>query len=308
VWHNASAAASASVTFNGIDFTARASFSGSKYGSGVVHVSGGSVMVNASGVKATGTLRLTGGAAVSTSASTSAVSVSLPTTLTIDITAQGTSGPVAVVEKDTVLDVSGDINSDGDKGVLAVNGQLRIGSTARTDATIYQVRPKVIVNSGATVAINAASAFHATAVSVAQGATLQFNASTQTAAQAGTVVIDKIDLVAGSIVQINLPTSASVFASSMAGGAIAFNYSASNNVADLAKSTVRVVDSTGAMVTLTAAASAPASTGRRLLASSNTATWGSNGMSYQMTGQSSGALPSYIVMPALSMSFLSLLL
>jgi len=303
VWHNASAASSASVTFNSIDFTARSSF-GNAYGSGIVHVSGGSVVVNASGVKATGTLKVTGGASVSTSAS----SGSLPATLTIDISAQGTSSPIAVVEAATVLDVSGDITSDGDKGVLAVNGQLKLGSTARADATTYQVRPKVIVNKAATVTINAASAFHATAVSVAQDATLQFNASAQAAAQAGTVVIDKIDLVTGSIIQINLAVSASVFASSMAGGAIAFNYSASNNVADLAKSTVQVVDSTGARVTLTSTTSASASTGRRLLATSNTATWGSNGMSYQMTGQSSGALPSCIVMPALAMSFLSLLL
>lgn len=297
VWNNVSAAA---VTFNNIDFTARASM-GTK--TGTVHVSGGSVIVNASGVTgvtasatASAILKVTGGASVSTSAN----SGSLPQGVTIDVSAQGTSGPVAVVDAGTVLNTTGQIT--GDNGVLSINGQLILGATSAN------VKPKVIVNSGATVAINAAAAFHATAVSIASGATLQLGASTQAAAQQGNVVIDQMAQCLGTI-NINLASSASVFASgSMAGAAIAFNYSSTNNVAELVKCKVQVTDSTGATVLLQSTTSASAAAGRRLLATSNTATWGSNGMSYQMTGQSNSALPSCIVLPAVVVSFLGLLL
>jgi hypothetical protein len=293
VWNNATTASA--VTFGNIDFTARSGY-GTAYGNGIVHVAGGSCSVNASGVTGSGTLRLTGGASIS---STGSASASLPQSLTIDISAQGSSGPVAVVDASKTLSISGDITGDAG-GVLSVNGNLMLGSTTAN------VNPQVIVNGGAMLAINSAAAFRAKAVSVASSATLQLGASTQAMAQQGKVMIDQMSQCLGTI-QINLATTASAFASANSGGAaVAFNYSSTNNAAELAKCTVQVVDSAGVKYTLTSTTSASA--GRRLLSNSNTATWGSNGMSYSMSGQSNGAAPSFAVLPLVVIGFLGLLM
>jgi len=289
VWQKTSTFA---VAFSNIDFSSRAAFQGkTSYGNGVVHVAGGSAMVNASGVKGSGTLRLTGGASISSSGS-------IPQSLTIDISAQGSSGAVAVVDASSTLDISGDVT--GNSGILAVNGHLTFGSTTAN------VNPKVVVNSAATLAINSGAAFTASAVSVAATATLQLGANTQAMANQGKVMLGQMDQCLGTV-KINLASTASMSVSgSMGGAAIAFNYSSSSNVAELAKCTVQVVDSNGVTTTLQSSTSASAS-GRRLLASSNTATWGSNGMSYQYTGSTNGAIPSFAALPIVVIGLVGLL-
>jgi len=107
-------------------------------------------------------------------------------------------------------------------------------------------------------------------------------------------------------VQIKLATTAAVFLSSTSAGAgVGFSYSANNVPADLAKCSVEVVDSAGARFQLTS--TTDASVGRRLLASSGTATWGSSSMTYKM-GQQSSAATAFVLLPIVIIGVIGLLI
>jgi filamentous hemagglutinin len=307
VWHNTSASASAGVTFQNIDFSSGYAV-GMSYGSGTVHVAGGTVSVNGPGVKGSGTLKLTGGASVSsTGGSLQGV--------TIDISSQGQSAPVAVV--DTTLDTSGDITASagtsGSTGMtsssaatLVVNGQLTLSATSS------KVQPKVVVSGSANskLTINSnASSFTANDVWVGANGYLELGANTYAAAQQGKVMFNNLWLDAQG--NVKLTQSVAANAASKAGNAvIAFNYSASVNVTALAQATVWLVDSTGVSVKL--ATSASATMGRRLLAGSSTATWGSNGMSYSYAGSggssANGAVKSFVAVPIVVISLCGLMM
>lgn len=271
VWQNASTSL---VTFNNIDFSSRAQFSGSS----IVHVAGGSASVNASGVKfssgGSGTLKLTGGATIATTQG------SLPQALTINIASQGQSAPVAVVE--ATLSTLGDITGSA-SAVLVVNGQLNLG------ANTTKVQPQVVVNGGASskVTVNSSAAtFVASDVRVGAAATLELGAMTYELAKRGSLMFNKLWVDAQGHVKIY--QSAAARAATKAGQAVvAFNYSASANVAALAQATVSVVTTSGASIKLTSRTTVAA--GRRLLAGTNTATWGPNGLSYTYDGSANGA-------------------
>jgi hypothetical protein len=272
VWQSSSAAV---VTFNNIDFSSRAQFTKPS----VVHVAGGSASVNASGVKfssgTSGTLKLTGGASIATTQG------SLPQALTIDITAHGQSAPVAVVEATGTLRTYGEISGSA-SSVLVVNGQVELG------ATTTKVQPQVVVKGGASskVTVNSSAAtFVANDVQVGAAATLELGVNTYNLAKSGALMFNKLWVDAQGHVKIH--QSAAARTASKAGAVVAFNYSSNVNVAALAQATVSVVTSTGATVKLSSTTTAAA--GRRLLAGTNTATWGPNGMSYTYDGSANGA-------------------
>jgi hypothetical protein len=253
----------ASVTLTNIDFSARTLFSGTAN----VHISGGvahiGVSATASGsITGTGNLKLSGGVSVDGV---------IPQSVTLNVVAAGRSAPLVVVDTGAKLNISGNVQGTG--GTIVVNGQFILGSTTAT------VDPKVVVNAGATLVINSATSLQAKAVDISAQATLVIGAT----ANKGAVNVDKIAKCLGTV-QIQLATTASAFISgSSAGAGVGFTYSTNNVPADLAMCTVEVVDSTGATFTLTSRTSV--STGRRLLASSGTATWGSNSMTYNMGQQ-----------------------
>jgi hypothetical protein len=250
VWQSSSAAV---VTFNNIDFSSRAQFS--------------------SGTS--GTLKLTGGASIATTQG------SLPQALTIDITAHGQSAPVAVVEATGTLRTYGEISGSA-SSVLVVNGQVELG------ATTTKVQPQVVVKGGASskVTVNSSAAtFVANDVQVGAAATLELGVNTYNLAKSGALMFNKLWVDAQGHVKIH--QSAAARTASKAGAVVAFNYSSNVNVAALAQATVSVVTSTGATVKLSSTTTAAA--GRRLLAGTNTATWGPNGMSYTYDGSANGA-------------------
>jgi hypothetical protein len=256
--------AQSSVAFANIDFSARAMATRNS----TVHVGGGKAMVNGTGFKGSGYVQFTGGVSVSGK---------VPQAVTVMISPQGSSAALAAVDTAQTFNASGNIAGNGH---LVVNGNVYL------DTTTTQVDPKVWVKSGGQVAINSATSFHAKAVDIAQGATFRLQAQAQAAGAQGNVMFDQISTYAGSIVVIELGTDFSSFVkanmAASASAVVAFNYSSSmNTVSQLQQTTVQVVDSTGAMITLSANASMM---GRRLLASSGTATWGNSGMSYQVTG------------------------
>lgn len=290
VWQNASVSAAAAVTFNNIDFSTRAQFSGN----GVVHVAGGSASVNASGVKfssgTSGTLKLTGGATIAVTEG------SLPQALTIDISAQGQSSPLAIVEGS--LSTAGEITGSA-SGVLVVNGQLTLG------ATTTKVQPQVVVKANGKVTVNSSAAgFVATDVRVGAAAALELGQSTYELAKSGALVFNNLWVDAQG--QVKIYQSAAARTASLAGQAVvAFNYSASANVAALAQATVSIITSTGASVKLSSTTTVAA--GRRLLADSNTATWGPNGMSYTYDGSTNGAAQ-VLALPVMLIGLLGLFL
>lgn len=289
VWQNASTSL---VTFNNIDFSSRAQFSGPS----VVHVAGGSASVDASGVKfssgGSGTLKLTGGATIATTQG------SLPQALTINITSQGQSAPLAVVE--ATLSTLGDISGSA-SAVLVVNGQLNLGTSAT------KVQPQVVVNGGASSKVtidSSATTFVASDVQVGAAATLELGAKTYELAKNGALMFNKLWVDAQGHVKIY--QSAAARAATDAGQAVvAFNYSASVNVAALAQATVTVVTTSGASVKLTSTTTVAA--GRRLLAGTNTATWGPNGLSYTYDGSANGAAQ-LLVLPVMLIGLFGLFL
>jgi len=104
-------------------------------------------------------------------------------------------------------------------------------------------------------------------------------------------------------VKINLATTASAFVSgSSAGSAVAFTYTG-GNPAELAKCAVQVIDSTGAVITLTSRTSV---SGRRLLDNGGSATWSDSSMTYTMGQQQANGAFVYTLAPAL-IGFLALL-
>jgi len=265
----------ATVTLQNIDFSARAAFTGAatlQIAGGVAHLG---LSGSASGsITGTGTLALSGGVSVDGN---------IPQTVTINVATAGSSAPLVAIDAGAKLNISGDVQGSG--GTIVVNGQFIL------DSTTASVNPKVVVNSGATLVINSATALTATAVDVSAQATLVIGANAKSSA----VYVEKMTKCLGTV-QINLATTASAFISgSSAGAGVGFTYSSNNVPADLANCAVQVLDSAGTTFTLTSRTSA--TVGRRLLASSGTATWGSNSMTYTMgqQQQASGA-PSYFAL------------
>lgn len=271
-------------TCSNIDFTSRGMFSGAA----TLHIAGGVAHIgtqNGANVSGSGTLKLSGGVSIDGS---------LPQGVTVNVAAAGKSAPLVVVDASTNWNISGNVQGSG---VIAVNGQLILGSTTAS------VDPKVVVNAGATLVINSATALQAKAVDISAQATLVLGAS----AKKGAIFIDKMAKCLG-LVQIKLDTTASVFISGTSAGAgVGFTYSSSNNPSDLANCAVEVVDSAGVTFQLTSSASASA--GRRLLASGGTATWGPNQMTYTMgQQQASSATPLLLLGPILVSGALGLLM
>jgi len=283
VFQNCSGATAAAITLTNIDFSTRSTFSAAAN----VHIAGGVAHIGVNGaasgtITGTGTVQLSGGVSVDGQ---------IPQSVTINVAASGSDAPLATIDTSSVLNISGNVQGGG---TIVVNGQFILGSTTAS------VDPKVVVSSGATLVINSATALQAKAIDVSAQATLVFSASANKAA----VYVDKMTQCLGTV-QINLTTTAAAFISSSGATAnVGFTYSSNNVPADLAKCTVQVVDSTGASFTLTSTTSA--STGRRLLASSGTATWGSNSMTYTM-GQHSSAAVSFFLLPIFVVSIAGIL-
>jgi len=264
-----------------VDFSSRNLFTDP----GTVQVAGGVAHIgSASG---TGSLKLSGGVSIDGT---------IPQTVTINVAASGKSAPLAVVDEKKTLTTSGDVQGDGS---IAVNGRFELVATST------KVDPKVVVNAGATLLIDATAAFKAKAVDVSASAVLVIGAN----ANKGTVAIDRISKCLGTV-RINLATSADAFiSSSSAGTGIAFTYSTNNVPADLKNCAVEVVDSNMRTYTLTSTTSATATTGRRLLASSGTATWGSSSMTYNMqSSQQGSASSSFVAIPIFMIGMFGLLL
>lgn len=268
------------VTLSNIDFSPHGSFSGSS----TLHISGGVAHVNgaASGsITGSGYLQLSGGVSVDGN---------IPLGVTLQVAAAGMSAPVAVVEANSKLNISG--NAEG-SGSLVVNGQFIVGSAS------VKVDPRVVINSAATFTINAATAFRAKAVDVAVGATLVIGAN----ANKGTVYVERMAKCAGTV-RIELGVTASAFTSgSGAGAATGFTYSSNNVPKDLSNCVVELLDSTGKTFTLTSTTTA--SVGRRLLAGSGTANWGSDSMTYTMQ---SAASSFFALVPVVAVGMIGLLL
>jgi len=232
----------------------------------MVQIAGGVAHIGVNGaasgsITGFGQLQLSGGVSVDGD---------IPADVTVTVVTAGSSAPLVAVDAGTALNVAGNVQGLG--GTIVVSGKFIVGSAAQS------VQPKVVVNSGATFWINPDVATTLAAVDVYAQSTLVIGAN------ASAVYIGQITKCLGTV-QINLATTAAVFISgSKAGTAVAFSYSTNNVPADLANCAVQVVDSTGAMFTLTSKTSA--SLGRRLLGSSGTATWGPNTMSYTLSGAS----------------------
>jgi len=259
VWQNCPSAA---VTLQNIDFSPRGAFSAAatlQIAGGVAHI--GSNGAASGSITGTGSLRLSGGVSIDGV---------IPQSVTINVTAAGSSAPLIAIDSGATLNISGNVQGSG---TIVVNGQFILGSTTAT------VSPKVALNAGSTLVINSAANLQASEVDISAQATLVLG----TSANKAVVYLGTITKCLGTV-QINLTTTASAFiSSSSAGGTVAFTYSSNNVPANLAKCAVQVVDSTGATFTLTSTTSASA--GRRLLSSSGTATWGSSSMTYTMSQQ-----------------------
>jgi hypothetical protein len=229
-----------------------------------LHIAGGVAHIGVNGatsgsVTGTGNLKLSGGVSVDGN---------IPQTVTINVAASGKSAPLAVIDTGAKLNISGNVQGTG--STIVVNGQFILGSTTAS------VDPKVVVNAGATLVISSATALQAKAIDISASATLVLSAN----ANKGAVFVDKMAKCLGTV-RIELAATASAFiSSSSAGAGVGFTYSTNNVPNDLKNCAVEVVDSTGATFTLTSRTAA--SVGRRLLASSGTATWGSNSMTYAM--------------------------
>jgi hypothetical protein len=268
-----------------VDFTPRTLFTGTA----TLHLAGGVAHIGANGatsgtVTGTGDLKLSGGVSVDGNS---------PQGVTIHVTAAGSSAPLAVVDANAKLNISGNVQGSG---TLVVNGQFILGSTTAS------VDPKVVVNAGATLVINSATALQAKAVDISASATLVIGANANKAA----VYIEKMAKCLGTV-QIKLATTATAFISgSSAGAGVGFTYSSNNVPADLKNCVVQVVDSNGATFTLTSTTTA--SVGRRLLAGSGTATWGSNSMTYTMNQQQSAASFSFALVPVMVIGVIGLLI
>jgi hypothetical protein len=278
--------ASAAITLNNVDFTARSLFTAA----GTLHISGGTAHIGAYGttsgsVTGSGSIKLSGGVSVDGT---------IPQTVTLNVVASGRSPPLAVVDASTTLKASGNINGDG---TILVNGRLELGTTS------VSANPKVIVNTGATLLIDASQAFSAKAVDVYSGAVLVIGAN----ANKGTATIDRIAQCLGTV-RIMLSTTASAFVSSSGGTAtVALRYSSNNVPADLSKCAVEIVDSDSKTYSLTSTTSA--AVGRRLLASSGTATWGQNSMTYTMTSTNANAAAfSFALLPILASGMVGILM
>jgi len=265
----------ATVTLQNVDFTARAMFTAAA----TLQIAGGVAHIGATGsasgsITGTGTLKLSGGVSVDGN---------IPQSVTINVAAAGSSAPLVAIDTGATLNISGDVQGTG--GTIVVNGQFILGSTTAN------VDPKVVVNSGATLVINSATALSAKAVDVSAQATLVIGANAKSSA----VYVEKMTKCLGTV-QINLATTASAFISgSSAGAGVGFTYSSNNVPADLANCAVQVVDSAGTTFTLTSKTST--TVGRRLLSSSGTATWGSNSMTYTMGQQQASGASSYALLP-----------
>jgi hypothetical protein len=281
--------ATAAVTLTNIDFSARASFATSS----TLHVAGGIAHLGVSGatsaaattngaITGTGTVKLSGGVSVDGN---------IPQDVTLNVAASGRSSPLAVVDASTTLRTAGNIEGDG---TIVVNGNLEVSAATHVD-------PKVVINAAATFVINSAVAVQAKAVNVSAGAVLVIGAN----ANKGKVTINKIAQCLGTV-RINLATTAAAYISSQAvGGVVAIKYDSNNVPADLAKCAVEVVDSDKKTFTLTSRTSASA--GRRLLASSGTATWGSDSMTYTMSQQNSAAY-SFAIVPLILSGVIGILM
>lgn len=272
------------VTLPMIDFSARAAFTAPS----TLHIAGGVAHVGAHGttsgsVVGTGTVKLSGGVSVDGT---------IPSTVTLHVASSGRSAPLAVVDVSKILKTSGNVEGDG---TIVVNGNFEISVAAKID-------PKVVVNAAATFLIDSAAAFKARTVEVAAGAFLVVGAS----ANKGTVTIENIAKCLGTV-RINLATSAAVFISGdRAGAGVALKYS--SKPADLKNCAVEIVDSEKRTFTLTSSTSAAA--GRRLLASSGTANWGPNEMTYTMNQNATqNAAPlSFALLPIVVTSVIGMLI
>jgi hypothetical protein len=251
-----------------------------------LHIAGGVAHIGVNGgtsgsITGTGNLKLSGGVSVDGN---------IPQTVTINVAASGRSAPVVVIDTGAKLNISGNVQGTG--STIVVNGQFIFGSTTAS------VDPKVVVNAGATLVIASATALQAKAIDISASATLVLSAN----ANKGAIFVEKMAKCLGTV-RIELATTASAFiSSSSAGVGIGFTYSTNNVPNDLKNCAVEVVDSSGATFTLTSTTAA--SVGRRLLASSGTATWGSNSMTYNM-GQHSAAF-SFAVAPVVMIGVIGL--
>jgi hypothetical protein len=270
--------ATAAVTLPNIDFAARANFAAAS----TLHVAGGIAHIGVNGatsVAATTKGAITGAGTVKLSGGVS-VDGNIPKDVTLHVAASGRSAPLAVVDSSTTLTTAGNVEGDG---TIVVNGNFELTAAAKVD-------PKVVINAAANFVINTGVAFQAKAVNVSERAVLVIGAT----ANKGQVTINKIAQCLGTV-RINLATTAAAYISSQAaGGQVAIKYDSNNVPADLAKCTVEIVDSEKKTYTLTSRTSASA--GRRLLASSGTATWGSDSMTYSMSQQNSAAY-SFALLP-----------
>jgi len=285
VWQSGSA----TVTLNSINFGAAA---------GTLQISGGAAHIGVSGSSASssGSVNITGSGKLRLSGGVSVDGI-IPSSVTIDVAASGSSAPLVTIDSATVLNISGDVTTSSSasatassNGVISVNGDFILGSTTAN------VDPQVVLNSGARLVVNSATKLQAKALAVYAGSTLVIGAS----ANRAQVYFDKIASCVGTV-QIRLDTTASAFISSNgATAAVGFKYSSTNDVQQLKQCAVEVVDSANQKFTLTSTTSASA--GRRLLASQGTATWGSDSMTFQMAGnstQSSSAPIAFAAVPLL---------
>lgn len=271
----------ANVTFAHLDFTPR----GTLIGAATLRVAGGVARFNLGGdanITGSGTISLSGGVAAEGY---------IPANVNVDVSAQS-NAPLVSIDANKEFNVAANMTADA-AGTVAVYGKLAFGAATRL------VNAKVIVNAGASLVFNSTSSCQAKSVDVAASATLEIGANVKSA----TLALGQFVRCLGAV-KIHLDATFSAFAnSSYAGSAVAFSYTGGNPT-ELAKCTVQLVDSTGAVITLTSRAGASA--GRRLLQSGGSATWTDSSMTYSTNSDSTSGAVAVALAPVV-IGFLALL-